>query len=125
MIASFGFGCGFVVSNWDLDSTLPPLLILLVFCIQYGTVGSICRKLTAFLARQPTSQPASHCCRSHKIKFREAYKIYSARYPRKSDSAHLTASCVIDRAAGAYDLCQLLLQQLLLQLQLLLLLLWL
>lgn len=52
MIASFGFGCGFVVSNWDLDSTLPTLL-LLVFCIQYGTVGSICRKLTAFLARQP------------------------------------------------------------------------
>lgn len=59
MIASFRFGCGFVVSNWDLDSTLPPLLILLVFCIQYGTVGSICRKLTAFLARQPTSQPVS------------------------------------------------------------------
>lgn len=54
MIASFGFGCGFVVSNWDLDSTLA----LLVFCIQYGTVGSICRKLTAFLARQPASQPA-------------------------------------------------------------------
>lgn len=60
MIASFGFGCGFVVSNWDLDSTLPlPPLLLLVFCIQYGTVGSICRKLTAFLARQPTSQPVS------------------------------------------------------------------
>lgn len=28
MIASFGFGCGFVVSNWDLDSTLPSLLAL-------------------------------------------------------------------------------------------------
>lgn len=29
MIASFGFGCGFVVSNWDLDSTLPSLLLLI------------------------------------------------------------------------------------------------